>query len=497
LAANAALSTDGLAADGEELLKPLSNAQAELARSPGSGVSAWFSVLAAGQASGGLNLWRPRSEQQGVTRNTRDAAADSIGGAGATNTFVDPSFDSRKAAWRFASPVGTDRARDRLALPAPRLARSPAERAAGAGAAAAQRQGLVGSRSRLEVAGGGSAGPGANAFARLAASSASGSAQRRARPAQRGQITRGLLGCGPTCWAAWRAAAARSTGACSATWATMRASLLVAMVPAYPRGGPSAATPYGTRDRARLTANLIRVQATDWHRCSARSPIAPTRSRGVCSLGRPASRRGRSLLVTAADLEIERRRGAWPSAGRVGVLGEEQNGRGQRGHPARDRPHRRDLQLRPRDPVFATLLAIGRTARWSPAWWCARAPRRARSPARGWRRLRGGLEVRELAPAQLFPAASGVRGRVHAPGLVRWRAPPPAAASATLAALPGAAGTGGSLRPIVHPWDIAALRSWSRRRAGARRRCGERSTRAAWSRQRPLHGARSVLRSDT
>src|SRR5258705_5029285 len=95
LAANAALSADGLAADGEEVLKPFSSAQEELARSPGSGVSAWFSVLAAGQASGGLNLWRSRSEQQGVTRNTRDAAADSTGGAGATNTFVDPSFDSR------------------------------------------------------------------------------------------------------------------------------------------------------------------------------------------------------------------------------------------------------------------------------------------------------------------------------------------------------------------------------------------------------------------
>src|SRR5262245_6298631 len=35
------------------------------------------------------------SEQLSVTRNTRDAAADSTGGAGATSTLVDPTFNSR------------------------------------------------------------------------------------------------------------------------------------------------------------------------------------------------------------------------------------------------------------------------------------------------------------------------------------------------------------------------------------------------------------------
>ena len=59
LAANAALSTDGLAAGGE-LLKPLSHAQGRDARAFGSAPSAWFSVFLAGQASGsGSTSGRP------------------------------------------------------------------------------------------------------------------------------------------------------------------------------------------------------------------------------------------------------------------------------------------------------------------------------------------------------------------------------------------------------------------------------------------------------
>ena len=246
-AANAALSTDGLTADGEELLKPLSNAQKELARSPGSGDSAWFSVLAAGQASGKLNLGRRRSEQQGVTRNTRDAAADS-GGAGATNSLVDPSFDSRSGFddVRHALSAQIEREIDSLLLARASLdrllnallVRAPQRRSA---------LGLVGLeledwKSQSERMG---PVPARNAFAQLARE-----LRQKVRSSDElgrlgdGQIAVVLVGCEAHVLGgvAERLRLALDGRVLGDVGETLRASLSIAIVPAYPRaGGPSAA----------------------------------------------------------------------------------------------------------------------------------------------------------------------------------------------------------------------------------------------------------------
>jgi GGDEF domain-containing protein len=248
LAANAALSTDGLAADGEGLLKPLSNAQQELARSSGSGVSAWFSVLAAGQASGKLNLWRRRAEQQGVTRNTRDAAADSTGGAGATSTLVDPSFDSRSGFddVRHALSGQIEREVDSLLLARASLdrllnallVRAPQRRSA---------LGLVGIeledwKSQSERLG---PTPARSAFAQLARE-----LRQKVRSSDElgrlgdGQIAVVLLGCEAHVLGgvAERLRLALDGRVLGGVGQTLRASLSIAIVPAYPRaGGPSAA----------------------------------------------------------------------------------------------------------------------------------------------------------------------------------------------------------------------------------------------------------------
>jgi diguanylate cyclase (GGDEF)-like protein len=248
LAANAALSTDGLAADGEELLKPLSNAQEELASALGPGPSAWFSVLPAGQASGRLNLWRQRSEQQGVTRNTRDAAADSTGGAGATNTLVDPSFDSRSGFddVRHALSGQIEREVDSLLLARAALdrllnallVRAPQRRSA---------LGLVGIeiedwKAQADRLGQATA---RKAFAQLARE-----LRQRVRTSDElgrlgdGQIAVVLVGCEAHVLGgvAERLRLALDGRVLGEVGDTLRASLSVAIVPAYPRaGGPSAA----------------------------------------------------------------------------------------------------------------------------------------------------------------------------------------------------------------------------------------------------------------
>ncbi len=183
-----------------------------------------------------------------MTRNTRDAAADSTGGAGATTTLVDPSFDARSGFddVRHALSGQIEREIDSLLLPRASLdrllnallVRAPQRRSA---------LGLVGIeiedwKSQSERLG---QGPARNAFSQLARE-----LRKRVRSADElgrlgdGQIAVVLLGCEAHVLGgvAERLRLALDGRMLGDVGETVRASLSIAMVPAYPRaGGPSAA----------------------------------------------------------------------------------------------------------------------------------------------------------------------------------------------------------------------------------------------------------------
>src|SRR5262245_56398072 len=190
----------------------------------------------------------PPSEQQSVTRNTRDAAADSTGGAGATSTLVDPSTDSRSGFddVRHALSGQIEREIDSLLLVRASLdrmlnallVRAPQRRSA---------LGLVGIEledwkalcDRLGHT------PARNAFAQLARE-----LRVRVRSSDElgrlgeGQIAILLLGCEAHVLGnvAERLRHALDGRVLGEVGDSLRASLSVATVPAYPRaGGPSAA----------------------------------------------------------------------------------------------------------------------------------------------------------------------------------------------------------------------------------------------------------------
>ena len=190
----------------------------------------------------------PASEQQSVTRNTRDAAADSTGGAGATSTLVDPTFDSRSGFddVRHALSGQIEREIDSLLLVRSSLdrllnallVRAPQRRSA---------LGLVGIELEDWKAQSDRLGPAhaRNAFAQLARELRS-----RVRSSDEvgrlgdGQIAVVLLGCEAHVLGgvAERLRLALDGRLLGEVGETLRASLQVAIVPAYPRtGGPSAA----------------------------------------------------------------------------------------------------------------------------------------------------------------------------------------------------------------------------------------------------------------
>src|SRR5262245_413502 len=189
----------------------------------------------------------PPSEQQSVTRNTRDAAADSTGGAGATSTLVDPSFDSRSGFddVRHALSGQIEREIDSLLLARASLdrllnallVRAPQRRSA---------LGLVGIeledwKTQSERLG---ADPARQAFAQLARE-----VRGKVRSSDElgrlgdGQIAVVLLGCEAHVLGgvAERLRLALEGRVLGEVGETLRASRSVAIVPAYPRaGGPSA-----------------------------------------------------------------------------------------------------------------------------------------------------------------------------------------------------------------------------------------------------------------
>lgn len=182
-----------------------------------------------------------------MTRNTRDAAADATGGAGATNTLVDPSFDSRSGYddVRHALSGQIEREIDSLLLVRASLdrllnallVRAPQRRSA---------LGLVGVeiedwKAHSERLGQVSA---RNAFAQLARE-----LRQRVRGSDElgrlgdGQIALVLLGCEAHVLGgvAERLRLALDGRMLGDVGETLRASLSIAIVPAYPRaGGPSA-----------------------------------------------------------------------------------------------------------------------------------------------------------------------------------------------------------------------------------------------------------------
>jgi len=188
------------------------------------------------------------SEQQSVTRNTRDAAADSTGGAGGTNTLVDPTFDSRSGFddVRHGLSGQIEREIDSLLLVRSSLdrmlnallVRAPQRRSA-LGLVGVEVEDWKAQTDRLGDA------PARNAFAQLARE-----LRARVRSSDElgrladGQIAILLLGCEPHVLGgvAERLRLALDGRVLGDVGDNLRASLQVTIVPAYPRaGGPSAA----------------------------------------------------------------------------------------------------------------------------------------------------------------------------------------------------------------------------------------------------------------